>query len=327
MNKTLLGLAVALAFTASQAQTLNAAVVTSAAQPVTTPAIAGVVAAGTPVQLLKEGFTGTEGPIGAPDGSFLFTETQANRITRIGADGSITSFLENTNGANGLAFAPNGDLIAVQVVDTQVGVIFPAERRKKLVDRFEGKSFSRPNDLVLDKRGNVYFTDSGPGVGVALKPDHAVPAVYRISPDGKLSRLAADIERPNGIQLSPDEKVLYVANTAGEHVLAFDIAADGSIGKARRFAKLAGWRTLDNGTTSSGADGLAVDAQGRLYVASSAGVEVFDAQGQALGVIALPKAPQNLAFSGADKKTLHIVGRGAAWRVAVLTPGFSGRAK
>jgi gluconolactonase len=326
MQKTMLALGLALIGAGAQAQTLTAAV-TASTPPVLTPGIAGVVVAGTPVQLVKEGFTGTEGPIAAPDGSFLFTETQANRITRIAADGSTSVFLENTNGANGLAFAPGGELIAVQVAETRVGVIYPADKKKTLVDRFEGKSFSRPNDLVLDRRGNVYFTDSGPGAGVALKPDFAVPAVYRISPDGQLTRIAADIERPNGIQLSPDEKVLYVANTAGEHVLAYDVAADGRIGAKRNFAKLAGFRTLENGSTSSGADGLAVDASGRLYVASSAGVEVFDAQGQALGVIALPKAPQNLAFAGADKKTLNIVGRGAAWRVAVLTPGYAGRAK
>jgi gluconolactonase len=150
--------------------------------------------------------------------------------------------------------------------------------------------------------------------------------VYYITPAGALKRIAADIERPNGIQLSPNEKVLYVANTLGEYVFAYDIKADGSISNRRNFAKLSGWQKTDTGY-SSGADGLAIDAKGDLYVASNAGVEVFNAKGKALGSIALPKKPQNIALSGPDKKTLYIVGRGSAYKIALLTPGYTGRAK
>jgi gluconolactonase len=151
--------------------------------------------------------------------------------------------------------------------------------------------------------------------------------VYRIKPNGEVVRIAKDIERPNGIQLSPDEKALYVANTAGEYVFAYDVAEDGSISGKRNFAKLEGYRKTDNGSFSSGADGLAIDAKGRLYVASTSGIQVFSTAGEALGIIPLPKAPQNLAFAGKDKNTLYVVGRGAAYRIAVLTPGFAGRAK
>jgi gluconolactonase len=291
-----------------------------------TPAIAGVVAAGTPIELLKEGFKGTEGPVALRDGSLIFTETQANRITRIAADGSTTTFLDNSNGSNGLGFTANGDLYAVQVLNPRVGIIAPPSRAKTLADQFDGKPFGRPNDLVVDKQGGVYFTDSGV---FQTKPDQAPtakPAVYHIPPGGVLRRIASDIERPNGIQLSPDEKVLYVANTLGEHVLAYDIAADGTLGPRRNFARLAGWSKTDTGY-ASGADGLAVDANGRLYVASNVGIEVFSAAGVALGSIPLPKKPQNIAFAGTDKKSLYVVGRGSAYKIAVLTPGFAGRAK
>ncbi|MBA4108612.1 MAG: gluconolactonase [Leptothrix sp. (in: Bacteria)] len=294
-----------------------------------TPAIAGVVHAGTKVELIKEGFNGTEGPVALPDGTFAFTETTANRITRIAADGSTSTFLDNSNGSNGLGFTANGDLYAVQVLKPRVGIVYPPAKAKVLVEQFEGKGFGRPNDLVVTPQGTVYFSDSGAAPNAQPKPDPATvnkPAVYQITPTGDVKRLANDIERPNGIQLSPDNKVLYVANTAGEHVLAFDIAADGSVGPRRNFAKLEGWRKTDTGT-SSGADGLAVDAEGRLYVASTAGIQVFSNQGEALGTIALPKAPQNLAFAGPDKKTLYVVGRGSAYKIAVLTPGVAGRAK
>jgi len=248
----------------------------------------------------------------------------ASRITRIAPDGKTSTFLENSNGSNGLGFTATGDLISVQTTKAGVGVIYPASRAKTLVEDFEGTPLNRPNDLVVARNGGIYFTDPG----VRAEPGQPAPktAVYYRAPSGKVLRIATDIERPNGIQLSPDEKVLYIANTAGEHVLAYDIATDGSVGSRRNFAKLAGYRQTENGW-SSGADGLVVDAQGRLYVASSAGIQVFTSQGKALGIIALPKAPQNLAFAGTDKRTLYAVGRGSAYRVATLTQGHAGRAK
>ncbi|MGC3944553.1 MAG: SMP-30/gluconolactonase/LRE family protein [Chryseolinea sp.] len=297
----------------------------------TTPAIAGVVQAGTKIELIKEGFTGTEGPVTLPDGSLIFTETQANRVTRIAPDGSTSTFVEGSNGANGLGFTPNGDLYAVQVLKPRVGIIFPSPKVKTLADNYEGLPFGRPNDLVVDQQGNVFFTDSGAnapaaGQGASAPVATAKPAVYRISSKGELKRLAFDIERPNGIQLSPDERVLYVANTLGEYLLAYDLRSDGSVGERRNFARLDGWRKTETGG-SSGADGLAVDDAGRVYVASNTGIQVFSSKGEALGTITLPKQPQNLAFAGEDKKTLYVVGRGAAYRIAVLTPGVSGRAK
>ncbi|MBS1161064.1 MAG: gnl [Proteobacteria bacterium] len=300
------------------------------AQEAVSQAIPGVVAAGAKIELIKDGFKGTEGPVALPDGGFAFTETQANRITRIAADGTTSTFLENSNGSNGLGFNAKGELISVQVADTRVGVVYPAAQARTLADNFDGLPFGRPNDLVVNKRGGVYFTDSGVNVAPnqpAPTKVFAKPAVYYISPEGALQRLAADIERPNGIQLSPDEKVLYVANTNGEHVLAYDIAADGSVGARRNFAKLAGWNKNDSGVWASGADGLAVDEKGRLYVASNVGIEVFSAAGEALGRIALPKKPQNLAFAGAGKKNLYVVGRGSAYKIATQTAGYAGRAK
>ncbi|MCE4539657.1 SMP-30/gluconolactonase/LRE family protein [Pelomonas sp. P7] len=293
--------------------------------PTRTSAIPGVVAAGTPIVVLGDGFKGTEGPLALPDGSLVFTETQDARITRIAPDGQLSTHLRDTNGANGLGLNAAGEIVAVQVNDTRVGTL--GAKAATLASGWGGKAFGRPNDLVVARDGSVYFTDSGRNANQpAPVGEVAPPAVYRVKP-GLLERLAADITRPNGIQLSPDEKTLYVANTAGEHVLAYEIRADGSLGPRRDFARLAGWRIDAPNGPSSGADGLAVDAQGRLYVASSAGIEVFDAKGQALGVISLPKQPQNLAFAGPDKHQLFVVGRGAAWRIDTLAQGFTGRAK
>ncbi len=291
------------------------------------PAIPGVTTAGTKVEFIREGFEGTEGPIAAPDGSFLFTETRANRITKIAADNSVSTFLENSNGSNGLAFNEKGELITVQVNNNQVGVVYPKGKEKVFAKEFDGQPFQRTNDLVLAKNGGIYFTDSGPAADVKAEPR---TGVYYISPEGKTKRVVGinEITRPNGIQLSRDEKTLYVANTGGEHVLSFPIKADGTLGERKNFAKIPnGLQKNEQGALSSGADGLAIDAEGRLYVTSNTGVDVFDEQGKFLGGIPVPHKPQNVAFAGKDKKTLYIVGRGAAYKVAVLTPGFAGRAK
>jgi gluconolactonase len=269
-----------------------------------TPAIRGVVDGGTKIEFIKDGFKGTEGPIALPDGSVIFTETQASRISRIAADGTVSTFLENSNGSNGLAFNTSGELITVQNLSPRVGVVYPPGHEKVFTSEFDGKPFQRPNDLVIDKRGGVYFTD----IGIAPKPEKpepARPAVYYVTPEGKLQRLVNDVERPNGVQLSPEEKVLYLANTAGEYILAYDIAEDGSLGQKRNFAKLLGYRKTETGF-SSGADGLAVDEIGRLYVASNEGIEIFSSTGEAVGIIPLPQKPQNLAFAGKDKKTLYV---------------------
>jgi gluconolactonase len=294
------------------------------------PEIPGVVAGGTKVQGIKEGFQGTEGPIGLPDGSLIFTETNANRITKIDKDNNVSTFLENTNGSNGLAFDAKGRLITVQTTpgQTKIGVVYPKGAESVLADGFEGKPFGRPNDLVVDKKGGVYFTEPGPNAPPGTTPaaPPLPPAVYYIPPGGRAIKIADGIERPNGILLSRDEKTLYVNNTNGEFVLAFDIQPDGTVRNQRNFAKYESVTRTASGV-SSGADGLAIDGQGRLYVAASTGVQVFSPQGQHLGTIPLSRAPQNLAFAGPGKRTLYVVGRGAAFRIPMVAEGFKDRAK
>ena len=296
------------------------------------PGIPGVVAEGSVVEVIAEGFDGTEGPLGMPDGSLLFTETNANRINSIAPDGTVSTFLEDTNGSNALGFGPDGEIISVQTTpgQTQIGVIYPPGSEAVLTDGFEGLPYGRPNDLVVSTSGQVYFTEPGPNVpaGTTPPPPPLPPAVYRLPPGGEALRVADGIRRPNGIMLSPDEQTLYVNDTQGPALLAFDVLADGSVDNRREFAPYAGVTTNADGTLASGADGLAIDSEGRLYVATSIGVQVFDADGVALGTIPVSRAPQNLAFAGPDKRTLYIVGRGAAYRIrTMLAQGFSGRGK
>jgi gluconolactonase len=291
------------------------------------PAIPGVTAAGTKVTVIKEGFQGTEGPIALPDGSVVFTETNASRLTRIDKDNNVSTFLENTNGSNGLAFDAKGRMISVQTTpgQTRVGVIYP----KGSETTFENTIDGRPNDLTVNRQGGVYFTVPGPVAQPAGAPAPAtpfVPFVYYIPPGGRAVKAAEGIDNPNGILLSRDEKTLFINNTRGEYLLAYDVQADGKLANRRNFGRYEGVTKAATGVTS-GADGLAIDNEGRVYAATSAGVQVFSPEGKHLGTIPVSRSPQNIAFAGPDKKTLYIVGRGSAFKVRLLAEGNKGRAK
>ena len=289
------------------------------------PDIPGVVRGGTRVEVIAQGLRGTEGPIASPDGSLLFTEQNASVITRIDASGARTPFLENTNGANGVTFDPKGRLVATQPDRGEIAVLSPGPRTV-LASEYNGQKLQRPNDIIADRKGGYYFTDPGanPPAGQAPGPT----AVYYIRPNGTLLRIASDIARPNGIILSADDRVLYVANTLGDAVIAFDVNDDGSVRNRRDFARLQGVTKTETGVRS-GADGLAVDNAGRLYVATQSGVQVFSPEGRHLGTIpiGIANGPQNIAFAGPDKKTLYVVGRNAAWKIPMLAEGIKSRAK
>ncbi|HEY6817502.1 MAG TPA: SMP-30/gluconolactonase/LRE family protein, partial [Croceibacterium sp.] len=285
-----------------------------------TPEIAGVVAAGTRVEVIREGFDGTEGPIALADGSIVFTENRADRLVRIAPDNAVSTYLEPSGGANALALRADGELLAVQTAQPGIARLQPAS--EVLAAAYSGKPFNRPNDLALARGGDVYFSDPGaaPAAGTPRPATPAKTGLYRLDPRGAVSLVADDIARPNGVALSADERTLYVADSWGEHLLAFAVDADGSLSGRRQFARLAGFRSTPEGP-ASGADGIAVDAAGRVYVATSAGVEVFSPAGAALGTIALPKQPQNLAFGGADRAQLYVVGRGSVYRIKTLATG------
>jgi gluconolactonase len=291
----------------------------------TAEAIPGVVAAGTKIELVKAGFPRTEGSVGMPDGSLLFCNTDS--IVKIDVAGNVSTFVEKSNQSNAMGYDPKGRIVSVQRApgNEKVGVLYPPGG-ETLVDSFEGKPFSRLNDLVVGKTGGVYFTDEN--------------GVYYLPPGGRVAtRVISEIANPNGVILSPDEKTLYANDKDGPYLLAFDVAAAGTLSNRRNFAKYKSVRIpgsqdplLDE---DNGADGLTVDNDGRLYVTTNAGVEVFSPNGELLGVIASVwggesfnlRKPQNVAFGGPDRKTLYIVGAGAVFKVQLLAQGIQGRAK
>jgi gluconolactonase len=268
------------------------------------PGIPGIVAAGTKVVIVKDGFQSSEGPIAMPDGSTLFTEPGASKVHKIDKSGAITPFLENTNRANGLALDSRGRLIAATALTIEV--LHPEPSKAVLA-----KMPTRPNDLVIDEKDGVYFT----------LPSNKPPVVYYI-PAGGEPMIVGEAPGPHGVQLSPDEKTLYSADSGGLYLIAFDVQPDGKLTNRRNFGKYEGIKG-----TESHADGIAVDSEGRVYVGTEPGVQIFSKTGQYLGTIPTSQRPQNLAFAGPDKKTLYLTGRSALFTVQMLSQGYLGRPK
>jgi gluconolactonase len=289
------------------------------------PDIPGVVAGGTKVQLIRDLFQSTEGPIVMPDGSVLFTEQDAGdgQLVKIDKDGNISTYLRDTNRTIGLAYDPKGRLIGTQSRIPRVGVLAPT--RMTLAEEFEGVPLVFPNDLVIDKQGGIYFTDQLQTRFRPVPAGRTKPLIFYIRPDGKLVKASEDVASPNGITLSPDEKVLYVAN--GPTIAAFDVQPDGTLRNFRTHATLVGLNRNAQGQVQGGADSICMDSAGRIYAATGVGIQVFSPQGQHLGTIPTPLPPQAPAFAGPDKKTLYVVGRGAVYKIAMLAQGVQGRAK
>ncbi len=278
------------------------------------PGIPGVVAPGVETELVREGFTFTEGPLGTADGGLYFTDIRANRIHHLDPSGKITVHAEQTNGANGLAFTREGDLLAAEGDGKRISKRGRDGAVATVTDGFDGKPFLAPNDLILDTKGGIYFTDPGPRPVVPGRPTF----VFYLPAGAKQPILLdKDVARPNGLTLTRDGKTLIVDDTIGNAVFAYDVQGDGTVKNRRLFAHL---HNLPDGQ-ESGADGLALDRDGRVYITTVTGVQIFDAGGQFLGTIRVPRRPANVAFSGPDKRTLYITAREGLYRLPTLAQG------
>jgi len=275
-------------------------------------AIPGVVAANARVELVAEYFKNTEGPLGDADGNLYFSDTDASRTYMLDRQGHVTIHRELTNRSNGIAFMRNGDLVWAEGDGPRISTINKVSGG--FTNLMPGFRLFQPNDLIVDDKGGIYFTDPGP------RP--VVPGlkvyVYYLPPRADKPIVVDDSDpRPNGITLTNNGRRLYVDNTIGDEIFAYDVQPDGSVRNKRIFAKL---RDIPAGMEGFG-DGMALDRQDRLYVTSLVGVQIFDPAGKYLGTIKVPRQPSNVAFAGADKKTLFITARQGLYRINMLSQG------
>jgi gluconolactonase len=296
-----------------------------------TPDIPGVIKAGTQPEVVVKGLRASDDPIWVPGVGLLFTESANNRVVRLTADDKVETFVGDLHGPLGMTLDRQGRLISLQ---TQAGfrgprVIWPAGKEMVLADNVDGRPFGRPNGIISDRKGGIYFSDLPQQ---PVPADAMAPAVYYVPPASAAIRVAENLGRPNGMTLSRDETILYVNDTGGIHAYAFDILPDGRLANRRVFVTYVGRdKTIPaDAEPISNADGLVIDDQGRLYALTEAGIEVVSSSGQHLGVIpvwCITRRCQDLTFGGPDKRTLYIAGGGTLLRIQMLSRGFEGRAK
>src|SRR5215468_4141746 len=227
----------------------------------TSPGIPGVLAPGVAPELVQGGFTSIEGPVGAADGTVFFSDRNPDRTYRLGLDGKIAVYQENTGAANGLAFTREGDMVRAEGGAKRIGKVSRDGKVSVLADSFNGKPLFSPNDLIVDAKGGIYFTDPRPRPIVPGRPTN----VYYL-PAGAREPLLIDDQnpRPNGLTLTLDGRTLFVDDTIGPVVFAFDVQSDGTVKNRRPFLQL---QDIPVGK-ESGADGMAIDREGHIYVTS-----------------------------------------------------------
>ena len=237
-------------------------------------------------QLVSEGHRHTDGPAVNASGELFFSDPANNRIHRVAPDGTTSVFAEDTNGANGMVFGPDGRLYAGATRSRQL-VAYDASGRAEVI-----ASDVLINDLTINVKGDVYFTDS-PGRKVWLLPRGGTP---RLVDEG--------LEYPNGVLFSPDQSLLYVSDHAGQHAWAYQIQPDGSLAHKQRYFYL----HMADAATRSGGDGMTVDADGRVYIATALGVQVFDQIGKCHAIIPAPQgAPlSSVKFGGPAMDEMYV---------------------
>jgi gluconolactonase len=276
-----------------------------------------------------------EGPSWDPAGYLYFVGQ--NRISRRALNGKVEIFRDNVDGPNGSLVDPEGRLLVTEAGARRVTRTERNGELTVLADRYEGKRFNSPNDLALDGQGRIYFTD--PRYGKRDGMELPVEGVYRIDAPQSVTRIlgAPDIDRPNGILVSPDSRYLYIADNNNNSVggarklWRFDLKADGTADPHSR-KLIFDWRT------GRGPDGLKMDRNGLLYVAAGlnkphppaetadefkGGIYVLSPAGELLEFIPIPRDEvTNCAFGDRDLKTLYITAGGSLWSVRVKTPGL-----
>ena len=316
------------------------------------PALDALVSPDAKVELVKGGFGFTEGPVWmgkGKDGHLLFSDIPGNVIWSLTADGKasvdltpvgyngpevwrwggmMTNGKERTDpqfeefamiGANGLTLDPQGRLIIATYAGRSIVRVEKNGQRTVLADRFEGKRFGGPNDIVVKRDGTIYFTDGNGAYRLGARDPRReldMGGVFMVK-DGKVTRAVADMPNTNGLAFSPDEKYLYVNASVAKFVNRYEVRADGTLANGKLLIDIS--KEPGPGIT----DGLRVDTRGNLYeTAPPGGIWIISPEGKHLGTIGVPEMAANLAFGDADRKTLYITARTGIYKIRLNTPGI-----
>ncbi len=292
-----------------------------------------LVPKGAKLEKIADGFTWVEGPVwNRQDQALLFSDIPANTVFKWKEGQGARPFLTPSGytgtapfsgkepGSNGLTLDANGKLVLCKHGDRQIARLEAGGAFTVLVDRYHGHRINSPNDLVFKSNGDLYFTDPPFGLPKAFDdPDKApIQGVYRVSRDGAVTLLIADVKAPNGIAFSPDEKILYVSDVDPKRAawLAYDVKPDGTVANGRVFFDATRWRK----DPFFGPDGFKIDQDGNLFGARPGGISVLAPDGTHLGDIETGQPTSNVAW-GEDGRTLFVTGGSVLYRIRLATKG------
>jgi gluconolactonase len=287
------------------------------------PELEKIISTLEPIQDLADGFGGPQGPAEGPvwwkEGRYLlFSDIHNNKRMKYVPGTGVSLFQEPTNRANGLTRDLQGRLIACEHDTRRVTRQELDGSLTVIANSFQGRQLNRPNDVVVKSDGCIYFTDPWTSPAPPEQWDLTFSGVYRITPDlGTMSLLIGDFVVPNGLALSPDEKVLYINDSRRGHIRAFDLMPNGMLAKQtdRVFADL-------RGDEPGVPDGMKVDADGNVYCGGAGGIWIMDPQGKKLGrIVHGAPATTNMGFGGDDWKVLYFTSRNHLGSVNVRIPG------
>ncbi len=266
-----------------------------------------VVADDVKVKKLGDGFSFSEGPAFGPDGRIYFSDIPNSQINVFDpGTQTIEIFRDESGRANGLMWTPSDALIACEGGNRRVTRQLMGGDIEVLADEFEGKKLNSPNDLALDNVGGLYFTDPRYGNRDDMEMD--VEAVYYLNRRRDISRVIDNLQRPNGIVISPDYSKIYVADQAGAKIWEYEIQSPGELNNRREFASI-------------GSDGMAIDQFGNVYCTWSGHIQVFSPNGKLITKLPVPEQPANVTFGGRSGKTLFITARTGLYSVETLVRG------
>jgi gluconolactonase len=293
------------------------------------PALDSLVPKDAQIEKVAGGFQFTEGPLWRPDGHLWFSDVMGNVVRSVTPSGQVEVLIRNSGGqsdappgsfigSNAMVAGKDGYVLLCQHTNRDIVRVAKDLTMTPYLQKFQGKRFNSPNDLVYKSDGALYFTD--PPYGLLKQDDDPAKelrfnGVFRYA-NGKLQVIIKDLTRPNGLAFSPDEKTFYVANSDEKRKvwMQYDVAADGTVANGRVFADVTAER--EDGVP----DGMKVDSLGNVYGTGPGGIWVFSPEGKHLGTIKPPETPANCAWAE-DGKTMYITARTSVYRIKLAVMG------
>lgn len=262
------------------------------------------------IEQLATDFKFTEGPAVDKDGNVYFSDIPESRIYIWTTSDSLELHRKNTNGANGLYFDKDQNLLACEGGEAQITLTTPEGERSVIASEFNGKPFNTTNDIWPDGKGGAYFTDPRYGGDLENLPQGGMHVFY-IAPDHKtITKVCEDLVRPNGVVGTPNGKILYVTDHEAGETFSYEIQQDGSLLNKTLFVEV-------------GADGMTLDQQGNVYLTTSGKpqIDVFSKEGKLLKTIKVPEQPTNVVFGGNERNQLYITAQTSLYRVGLNREG------